>query len=253
LKSAAGKSVRAATLDSRRSESSAPALAVDLISIASAHDCARHQLFAYLKETKLTLRQALALLRNYDAHASVLRRLLLKAATLMPETAVGYVLENVRTEYGAGCVEGRHQLQLIDLALSCGGSKHEFDRVPIERGTKDFIKSVTAFYYPLRNRDCVKAQKAAVAAGAITATEILAVEEFKAMQIAFTHFGLQNHIWFDHVSVEVDHTDEALALAHHFVYEYEQTESVLKGLNGVLAANISLYDGLLAAMQAALK
>src|ERR1700733_7578527 len=162
----------------------------------------------------------------------------------MPETAVGFVLENVRTEYGAGCSEDRHQLQLLDLALKCGVSKHDFDNAAIEAGTKKFIKDVTPFYYPINKRQFAKSHKAAMAAGAITATEILAIEEFRAMQIAFAQFGLENHIWFNHVSVEVDHTSEALALARHFMFEYGQTDSVLTGLNGVLTANISLYDGL---------
>jgi hypothetical protein len=244
----AGHSVTAGGLKLRTTESAAAVCEANLVSIAHGHICAKHELFEQLRRIKMTVTRAAALLRNYDAHASVLRRLLLKAASIMPETAVGFVLENVRTEYGAGHSEGRHQLQLIDLAKQCGVSAEAFASAPIQPGIKTFIKAVTPFYYPLNKGAFAKAHKSAVAAGAITATEILAVEEFKAMQIAFTQFGLENHTWFDHVSVEVDHTAEALALAHHFMFEYGQTDSVLTGLNGVLTANISLYDGLLAAL-----
>jgi Iron-containing redox enzyme len=248
LKPVPGNSVTAGGLDRRTKGGTTPLFELNLVSIAQAHTCAKHELFAELRRIKMTAAKAAALLRNYDAHASVLRRLLLKAASIMPEAAVGFVLENVRTEYGAGNIEDRHQLQLIDLATKCGASRSAFDQAPIQPGVKNFIKAVTPFYYPINKHAFSRAHKAAVAAGAITATEILAIEEFKAMQVAFAQFGLENHIWFDHVSVEVDHTSEALALAHHFMFEYGQTESVLAGLNGVLTANVSLYDGLLAAL-----
>jgi hypothetical protein len=87
-----------------------------------------------------------------------------------------------------------------------------------------------------------------VVAGAITATEILAIEEFKAMQIAFASFGLDKHIWFDHVTVEENHSDDSLALAHYFMRQPRHIAAVLVGMNGVLDATEKLYDGLLSAV-----
>ncbi len=63
--------------------------------IAAEHPFARHPLFDYLDRTKLNHQQICSFLANYDAHASLLRRLLLKAATLMPEEAVGYILSRM--------------------------------------------------------------------------------------------------------------------------------------------------------------
>ena len=153
----------------------------------------------------------------------------------------------------------RHQLQLVDVALKTGISLSEFESFSIQPGIKRFIKAVTPFYYPMQKSHrgtFGKHNRGAIAAGAITATEILAIEEFKALQIAFEQFGLQNHIWFDHVTVEADHTAESLALATYFMQaspihrtSETHTEAVMIGLNGVLDANISLYDGLLEALR----
>ncbi len=227
---------------------SRPPVCIDLAAIALQHPCARHPLFAALRETPLNKDKAGAFLRNYDAHASVLRRLLLKSAAIMPEEAVGFILENVRTEFGAGDVDARHQLQLTDLACQAGVSGEEFRAYPIESGIKSFIKTATRFYYPLREKG-ERHYKPAVAAGAITATEVLAIEEFKNMQVAFSTMGLAHHIWFDHVTVEADHTAESLALAHYFMTSSRNVAAVLFGLHGVLDANMSLYDGLLSALQ----
>lgn len=224
-----------------------------LLETARNHACARHDFFEVVRSVKLTPSRAGALLRNYDAHASVLRRLLLKAASIMPELAVGFVLENVRTEFGSGNVDDRHQLQLIDVALQTGISLQEFEAYPVQPGIKRFIKAATPFYYPMQKSHKAKFGKhnrAAISAGAITATEILAIEEFKALQIAFEQFNLQHHIWFDHVTVEVDHTEESLALATYFMQDKRNhTEAVLLGLNGVLDANMALYDGLLESLR----
>ena len=221
-------------------------VAIDLVAIALAHPCAQHPLFSVLRQSKLSSKTVGALLRNYDVHASVLRRLLLKVAAIMPEQAVGFVLENVRTEYGAGDVSARHQLQLIDLAHKCGVSDKEFVAFPVQEGVKEFVKSVARFYNPEKIPS--HHYKPAIAAGAITATEVLAIEEFKAMQIAFSSYNLQHHIWFDHVEVEVDHSDQSVALAQYFMTSKKNVDSVLYGLNGVLDANMALYDGLLAAL-----
>jgi hypothetical protein len=230
-----------------------------LLDAARNHACAKHDFFQVVRSIKMTPRRAGALLRNYDAHASVLRRLLIKAASIMPETAVGFVLENVRTEFGSGNVEDRHQLQLIDVALKTGITLTEFEAFAIQPGIKSFIKAVTPFYYPVQKSHkgiFGKHNRGAISAGAITATEILAIEEFKALQIAFEQFDLQNHIWFDHVTVEVDHTAESLALATYFMKASKEqhlseshSEAVMLGLKGVLDANISLYDGLLEALR----
>ncbi|HNN64060.1 MAG TPA: hypothetical protein PKH78_13505, partial [Candidatus Obscuribacter sp.] len=77
-----------------------------LQAIVAEHPCFKHEMFDRLsslaKTGSLSLKQVASLLKNYDAHASHLRRLLLKAATIMPEEAVGFILENVRNEYGNG-------------------------------------------------------------------------------------------------------------------------------------------------------
>ncbi|HEY9760488.1 MAG TPA: iron-containing redox enzyme family protein [Oculatellaceae cyanobacterium] len=245
-----------------------PATCVDLVAVALAHPCASHPLFDVLQTISLNSQRAGSFLRNYDAHASVLRRLLLKAAAIMPEEAVGFILENVRTEFGAGDISARHQLQLVDLALQSGVTRQEFDRFKIRAGIRSFIKAVSQFYFPhgsggIRVSSYAKPAsigagshstsprhyRPAIAAGAITATEVLAIEEFKAMQVAFSSLGLQDHIWFDHVTVEADHTEESLALARYFMKSDDDVAAVLHGLNGVLDANVSLYDGLLSALQ----
>lgn len=220
-----------------------------LLDCARDHECARHPLFDALAQIELSVNQCGALLRNYDAHAAVLRRLLLRAATIMPEKAVGFILENVRNEYGNGKQEHRHELQLLDLAHCAGVSRALFDGAQIQQGVRDYLKTVVEFYNP-RGQFPERFFRPAIAAGAITATEILALEEFRAMQKAFARRNLQNHVWFDHVNVEAEHTDESLALALFFIEEYQQDEAVYFGLNGVLDANCRLYDGLLAALHA---
>ncbi len=221
--------------------------------IAAEHPCSTHRLFEYLDRTKLNHHQLCSFLANYDAHASLLRRLLLKAATIMPEEAVGYILENVRNEYGNGNPNHRHQLQLHDLAFQAGVSAQELQAAPLEAGVKKYMQQVPQFYFPENNGEQGEAWPRpyvmfpAISAGAITATEILAIEEFRHMQKSFAFLGLDQHIWFDHVTVEVEHSEESVALAVFFADTEEGVESVLDGLQGVLDANILLYDGLLAA------
>ncbi|HEY9720343.1 MAG TPA: iron-containing redox enzyme family protein [Trichormus sp.] len=212
------------------------------------HRCARHQFFSYLQTCNISTMQAAALLRNYDAHATVLRRLLLKAAAIMPETAVGYVLENVRNEYGNGNARNRHQLQLKQLACAAGVTPAQFNRVKIEDGVRAYLHQIVRYYCPLKTALPAQFCRPAVAAGAITATEILALEEFRAMQKAFHHLGLAHHIWFDHVNVEAEHLDESLALAVHFIENYDAQDAVEFGMHKVLEANCDLYDGLLNAL-----
>ncbi len=218
-------------------------LSLTLKQFAGTHQAFDHPLFRTLEKVGLTPASAGRLLKNYDAHASHLRRLLLKSATIMPESAVGFILENVRNEYGNGVDSGRHQLQLQSVALQAGNSTDEYRAYTIEKGVKRFIKEVTPFYYPLKL--ATKLSKAAIAAGAITATELMAVEEFKSLQIAFKQFDLQDHIWFDHVLVEQEHSGDSIALALYFL-ERGHFDAVELGLNSVLDANMHLYDGLLA-------
>jgi hypothetical protein len=215
---------------------------------ADEHECATHPLFSVLAKIEPTQRRVSGLLRNYDAHAAVLRRLLLKTATLMPEEACGFVLENVRNEYGNGDPNGRHELQLRDLALQSGVPFKRFKSERIQPGVKTFISNVGRYYYPSRYNLPVGFRPAAVAAGAITATELLAVKEFVAMQNLFVKLNLGHHIWFDHINVEVEHSDESVALALYFIERHLAIADVLYGFNGVLNANISLYDGLLEAL-----
>lgn len=221
-----------------------------LLALAAEHPCSRHPLFEALENTKLTIRQAGRLLKNYDAHASVLRRLLLKAATFMPEAAVGYVLENVRNEYGNGDYSKNHQFQLQDVAWRTGVSKHDYAVIPVESGIKRFITEATFYYSPGCGSLPEGMMKAAVAAGAITATEILAIKEFRQLQHAFRAFELEHHIWFHHVAIEEEHTDESLALALYFIEHHHADDSVEYGLRGVLDANMFLYDGLLTCIAA---
>lgn len=215
--------------------------------LALNHACAKHPLFDYLRTETLSVMQVAALLRNYDAHAAVLRRLLLKAAALMPEAAVGFILENVRNEYGNGDYSKAHQWQLKDLAIQAGVTDDAFRQAKIEAGTKKFIQIATRFYDP-KPSTAAGHLRAAVSAGAITATEILALEEFKALQVAFSQFDLQNHIWFDHVNVEAEHTDESIQLAEYFIAKHNATNAVEYGLRGVLDGNVWLYDGLLSSL-----
>src|SRR5581483_9422771 len=86
-----------------------------LTELASSHPCRQHPLFAHLRTRTLSKEQAVSLLVNYDAHATLLRRLLLKAAAFMPEPAVGFILENVRNEYGNGDYRLCHQGQLRSI------------------------------------------------------------------------------------------------------------------------------------------
>lgn len=88
--------------------------------------------------------------------------------------------------------------------------------------------------------------RAAISAGAITATEILAIREFEYLQMAFAKLGLADHVWFDHVTIEAEHSDESLALALYFAEKQDALHSVEAGFRGILAANMRLYDGLLA-------
>jgi hypothetical protein len=196
----------------------------------------------------LLVNQAASLLKNYDAHASVLRRLLLKAATLMPEPAVGFVLENVRNEYGNGNYADNHQNQLQDVVWQLGITREQYAEIPVTKPIKQFIREATRFYYPPCGSLPSGLNRAAVVAGAITATELLAIEEFKALQRAFTHFGLEHHIWFHHVMIEEEHSDESVALAVYFIENHGAEKAVEYGLNGVLDANVHLYDGLLQAI-----
>jgi Iron-containing redox enzyme len=215
------------------------------------HACASHDLFDYLRSCRISSGQAAALLKNYDAHATVLRRMLLKAASIMPEEAAGFVLENVRNEYGNGNPAWRHQLQLKDLALRAGAGVQQFHTAAIQPGVRAYIRSIVPHYFPLRSAVPAGLYRPAVAAGAITATEVMALEEFRAMQHAFRHLGLSDHIWFDHINVEAEHSQESLALALHFIERCQAKAAVEFGMHAVLDANLHLYDGLLAALQSA--
>lgn len=219
--------------------------------IAAQHECSSHTLFQVLTgANELTSLQLLGLLKNYDVHAGVLRRLLLKAATIMPEEAVGYILENVRNEYGNGNPAARHQLQLQDLAFRLGCTEEKYRQLPVSPGILAFVKSAGRHYFPIGETVAIrKALRPAIAAGAITATELLAIEEFKAMQVAFAPKGLAHHIWFDHVNVEQEHGEESVALALFFMERYDAHEAIELGLHGVLNANLDLYDGLLQAIE----
>jgi len=136
---------------------------------------------------------------------------------------------------------------LFDLAASAGVSTEELQQAPIEPGVQEYMKLVPQFYFPQFQHENTNSMAPAISAGAITATEILAIEEFRHMQKSFAHLGLAHHIWFDHVTVEVEHSDESVALAVFFSDTQDGVESVLTGLGRVLDANVHLYDGLLAA------
>lgn len=219
-----------------------------LRAIAAEHACSQHPLFAKLDSARLTQLQAARLLRNYDAHASVLRRYLLRAAAIMPEEAVPLVLENVRNEYGNGDYSKNHQEQLRDLAWKSGISKDVFLNAKVNTGIKAFIKTARLYYCPGKGTHCSGMKNPAIVAGAITATEILAVKEFASMQKAFDSLGLAEHHWFHHVTIEEAHRDESVALAKYFEEKHDAAKSVELGLRGILDANIYLYDGLLAAL-----
>lgn len=216
--------------------------------LAAAHPCSSHRLFDVLESVTMDLGQVASLLRNYDAHASVLRRYLLRAAAIMPEEAVPLVLENVRNEYGNGDYQRNHQGQLRDLAYKCGLQESVYMAARIEDGIKRFIKEAMRFYCPKRSYFLEHLKMPAIVAGAITATEILAVKEFAMLQKAFAHLGLAEHHWFHHVTIEEEHRDESVALAIYFTEKYSAFESVKVGLMGVLDANVHLYDGLLSSL-----
>ncbi len=165
----------------------------------------------------------------------------------MPEEAVGYILENVRNEYGNGNPDHRHQLQLHDLSVRAGVTVEELKNAPLEAGVKKYMQVVPQLYFPENTALAPVLMFPAISAGAITATEILAIEEFRHMQNSFAFLGLDQHIWFDHVTVEVEHSEDSVALAVFFADTDDGVESVLDGLEGVLDANVHLYDGLLAA------
>jgi hypothetical protein len=226
-----------------------------LLHLVGTHACARHALFDYLSSRRLTAAQVAALLKNYDAHASVLRRLLLKAATLMPEPAVGFVLENVRNEYGNGNYAGNHQAQLREVATMSGATAELWQSSIISPEIGEFIKRASELYFPQRTRVPGSRCLAAVAAGAITGTELMAIKEFEALQVAFDKFGLADHVWFNHVTIEAEHSDESLQLALYFINKQSSHENthdlradVEFGLTGILGANVYLYDGLLNAL-----
>ena len=221
----------------------------ELKRIADEHACSQHPLFDLLESKTLSRKQMAALLFNYDAHASVLRRFLLRAAAIMPEEAVPLVLENVRNEYGNGDYSRNHQLQLRDLAWKSGISPSEFFDSSVESGVKSFIKAATRYYCPKRKQFPDKMKAPAIVSGAITATEILAIKEFAYLQKAFARIGMENHHWFHHVTIELEHSDESLELALYFIDRHGASESVKYGLQGVLDANLQLYDGLLSAIQ----
>jgi pyrroloquinoline quinone (PQQ) biosynthesis protein C len=239
--------------------------AQELRSIAERHPCWQHPFFAYLESGNVRAAQLASLLKNYDAHAGLLRRLLLQAASIMPEEAAGFVLENIRNEYGNGNSDHRHQLQLLDVAAKIGASQEQLDTIPLAKGVLQYIATIPAYYAPsqsfnvLNSQDMLQAgtlnfaedniNAAAFSAGAITATEIMAINEFKSMQKTFAQFGLENHIWFNHVTVEVEHSDESIDLAYYFVAKHNKETQVLNGFTKVLDANIHLYEGFLSSMQ----
>lgn len=216
---------------------------------ADTHACFRHPLFSCLESIQLTSRQAGRLLRNYDAHATALRRLLLQAATIMPEEAVGFILENVRNEYGNGCPDKRHQLQLLDVAWQAGVDQNLWTNLPVHEEINTYIELVTPLYYPVLQDWTKPIFRPAIAGGAIAATELLAIREFQYLQKAFAKLNLEHHIWFDHVNIEVEHGDESLDLALFFINRHDAFKEVEFGLQGVLSANICLYDGLLSCLQ----
>lgn len=228
--------------------SMADKISTELRLLADEHPCSSHPLFSYLRKVNSKKKQLAGLLRNYDAHATVLRRFLLRAASVMPEEAVPLILENVRNEYGNGVYARNHQDQLRDLAWKSGITQDEYFDISIQPGVKTFIKMATNYYCPRRGNYPRHMKAAAIISGAITATELLAIKEFCTMQEAFAKHSLQNHHWFHHVSIELEHSDESLELALYF-NRLGAAESVEYGMKGILDANIHLYDGLLAAMQ----
>lgn len=221
--------------------------------VAGSHACTNHPLFERLRRADrdpLSPAQASAMLINYDAHAGLLRRLLLSAAAYMPEPAVGFILENVRNEYGNGDYSQCHEGQLHDVirrVCEIGGIE---GGATIQPGVKEYMRQVVEFYQP-PDKTLLEFGflGPAITAGAVTATELMAIEEFKAMQVAFHRFDLAYHRWFDHVNVECDHCEESLALAEYFIDNHDAANAVEFGFNNTLATNMHLYDGLLAAIK----
>lgn len=210
------------------------------------HPCASHKWFELMTQSKIEPDKLLSLLINYDAHATLLRRLLLKSATIMPEAAVGFILENVRTEYGSGDYSKAHQLQLFDL-INKLSSMFEVELSPVVRelkpGVRQYLEEISTFYFPEQELN-ESMDLPSIAAGAITATEVLAMKEFVVMQKAFSHYGLDDHIWFNHVEVEQEHAGDSLNLVEYFLNSDTRTfESIEFGIGGVLMCNTSLYDG----------
>lgn len=206
-----------------------------------------HEVFShpFLQSPDLSAEQALHVLFNYDAHASLLRRLLLNAAGKMPEPAVGFILENVRNEYGNGQYSNCHQGQLHDLMQKLSRLAPLAKVQQVSNGIRQYMRMVVEYYDPKSDTSCSDFYLPAVIAGAISATEIMALDEFRSLHKTFHKFNLQTHIWFDHVTVEAEHSDEALCLAEYFLAKNEHKKAVEYGFNGVLDANRYLYDGLM--------
>lgn len=253
--------------------SSLPLAAGYLQGLVETHPASRHRLFDRLREGTLSRAQAKRLLTNYDAHAGLLRRLLLSAAAAMPEPAVGFILENVRNEYGNGNYTLCHENLLADLielveedaqqpALDMASVEQRLRikqrnlrpdgewQIAVEDGVRQYISRIPFLYSPGKFE--VDAEpglyKPAITAGAITATEVMALVEFQAMQEAFRPFGLAEHPWFDHVNVESEHSEESLALAGYFIVNHQANDAVEYGLLRTLDVNICLYDGLSSAI-----
>lgn len=219
------------------------------------HPVASHPWFEHMRTGRVehTPPQLLNLLLNYDAHATLLRRLLLEAATLMPEPAVGFILENVRNEYGNGDYARAHQGQLLDivsiLEREFGLSRDQ--EFKLTDGVRAYMEEVPGFYKPDPALHGDFAAIACISAGAVTATEVLALEEFKVLQQAFRPFDLAEHIWFDHVKIESEHAEESLDLIRYFlaVDPDGSTFNLIElGVGGVLLSNTSLYEGFLEAV-----
>lgn len=210
--------------------------------LAKEHQASRHP---FLQSPTLSAKQAINVLFNYDAHASLLRRLLLNAAGKMPEPAVGFILENVRNEYGNGNYDSCHQGQLRDLASELNRLAPGIKAQRVSDGVRQYMRTVVDYYDPAKDNGTSEFYLPAVIAGAISATEIMAIEEFRSLHKSFHAFNLENHIWFDHVTVEAEHSDEALCLAEYFLAKNNHKKAVEYGFEGVLSANCHLYNGLM--------
>lgn len=163
----------------------------------------------------------------------------------MPEPAVGFILENVRNEYGNGDYSNCHQGQLRDLMLRLSHLAPLENANKISNGVRQYMRTVIDYYNPRVDNDCADYYFPAVIAGAISATEIMALDEFRSLHKTFHLFNLESHIWFDHVTVEAEHSDEALCLAEYFLAKNKHKKAVEYGFNGVLDANCHLYNGLI--------